>query len=301
MNVIVLTKEKSMKKIVQNRKSKVLISILILLFVLVGCQSVVDRETGQVLIKHVISLDTPWNLNEMGFFTAILIYPMAQIINFVSQYTGVTLAIVIITLAINLITMKFTVKSTIMNQRMQLIQPEMTKIQEKYADRKDQQSQMRMSQEIQGLYQKYDIKMSAMFVPLLLQMPVLIAVWQSVQRSAAVVNGELFGYSLALTTKDGILALVPFYFGIFIFMAVGQIMGMLGPQWLNKRAQKKLPVYKQSDKPAQGQQMNNFMIVFMLFIGFSLPAAMCIYLGVSSLARFFQTWYIQEKYINKEV
>lgn len=43
------------------------------------------------------------------------------------------------------------------NQKMQEIQPELQKIQNKYKGKTDQQSQMRMYQETQALYQKYDI------------------------------------------------------------------------------------------------------------------------------------------------
>lgn len=46
------------------------------------------------------------------------------------------------------------IKSTVSQQKMQLIQPEMERIQNKYKGRKDQTSQMRMSAEIQALYKK---------------------------------------------------------------------------------------------------------------------------------------------------
>lgn len=289
-----------MKNVLSNRKIKFLIMTILLLVVLVGCASVVDPETGEVLIEHVIALDTPWNFSDMGFFTALLIYPIAQLINLLSEYVGVTLAIVIITLVIKMITMRFTIQSTVTNQRVQQIQPEMARIQAKYKDKTDQQSQLRQGQETQALYKKYDIKMSAMIMPMFLQMPVLIAMWQSIQRSAAVINGSLFGYSLGVSPKDGMAQMIPFYIVIFVVMAISQALGILGPQWLNKRAQKKLPVYKQSDKPAQNQGMMYFMLVFILFIGFSLPAAMCIYLSLSSLTQFAQTAYIQAKYVNKE-
>ena len=144
-----------------NRKMKLVIASILVLLVLVGCQNVIDPDTGRVATEHIIGLDTPWNFSEMGFFTAILIYPMAQIIN-LSEYVGVTLAIIILTLAIQVLTYRSTVKSTVMTQRMQLIQPEVQKLQEKYKDRTDQQSQMKMGQETQALY-KYDIKMSAAF------------------------------------------------------------------------------------------------------------------------------------------
>ena len=137
---------------------KLVIASILVLLVLVGCQNVIDPDTGRVATEHIIGLDTPWNFSEMGFFTAILIYPMAQIINFLSEYVGVTLAIIILTLAIQVLTYRSTVKSTVMTQRMQLIQPEVQKLQEKYKDRTDQQSQMKMGQETQALYKKYDIK-----------------------------------------------------------------------------------------------------------------------------------------------
>ena len=42
-------------------------------------------------------------------------------------------------------------------QRMQEIQPEIQKIQNKYKDKTDERSKMQMAQEMQNIYQKYDI------------------------------------------------------------------------------------------------------------------------------------------------
>ena len=46
------------------------------------------------------------------------------------------------------------VKSTVSTQKIQLLQPELERIQNKYRGRKDQASQMRQNAEIQNLYKK---------------------------------------------------------------------------------------------------------------------------------------------------
>lgn len=285
-----------------SRKTKRVLTILLVLILLVGCArtSVIDPETGEVLIDQVISLDTPWNYSELGFFTAVLIWPLAQVVNFLASHIGVVWAIIAITLIIYTLLMPLTIKSTVNQQKMQLMQPEQLAIQEKYKDRQDQQSQMRMSMEIQNLYKKHDVKMSAMFAPMLIQFPLIIAMWQALQRSAAVINGEFMGYSLAVTPRDGMAEGIAFYFIVFGIMIVAQAIGVLGPQWLNKQAQKNLPVYKRSNQN-QNQGMMIFMLVFISFIGLSLVSALCIYLGTSSLVRFAQTAFIQYKYVNKEM
>ena len=73
------------------------------------------------------------------------------------------------------------IKSTVSQQKMQLIQPEMEKIQNKYKGRKDQTSQKRMSAEIQALYKKNDVSMLASFTTFL-TLPIMFAMWQAVQR-----------------------------------------------------------------------------------------------------------------------
>ena len=91
-----------MKKL--NKKALLIMLLILGLVVLTGCQRNVDSN-GVTLPEKVIYLDTPWKamMNE-GFISALLVWPLAQAINLVYSWTGVSiLAVAIVTLVFNLI------------------------------------------------------------------------------------------------------------------------------------------------------------------------------------------------------
>ena len=78
------------------------------------------------------------------------------------------------TIFINLLILPIMIKSTESTQKMQLLQPEMERIQRKYAGRKDQASQMRQTAEIQALYKKHNISMLSSFSTFL-TLPIMLS------------------------------------------------------------------------------------------------------------------------------
>ena len=91
-----------------------------------------------------------------GIFDFLLVIPISKSIIYLGDVllNNIALGVILITILINIIILPIMIKSTVSQQKMQLIQPEMERIQNKYKGRKDQTSQMRMSAEIQALYKK---------------------------------------------------------------------------------------------------------------------------------------------------
>ena len=58
-----------------------------------------------------------------------------------------------------------------------VMNPEIQAIQKKYKNKKDQASMMKQQEEIQQVYDKYGTSMSAGCLPLLIQMPLLFALY----------------------------------------------------------------------------------------------------------------------------
>ena len=267
-------------------KLKLLLPAGLLLF-LSGCVSVVDKS-GKVIQEKVIHLSDPWKIE--GLFDSFLIWPLSQIVNYISSVTGPTVAIVVVTVIVKLATLPLTVKQQIQSQKMQELQPKVQAIQEKYKGRNDSQAQMMAGQEMQALYQKHDIKMSGMFLPLLIQLPIILCLYQAVQRAESVVNGSLFGHSLETTPLNGILSGQYFYLLIFVVLLVSQGASMLLPQWLSKRKQKLYP----GQKPAK--QNNTTMYIFVAifsYFGLVWNTGMAIYFIISSLCQIASTFYAQ--------
>jgi YidC/Oxa1 family membrane protein insertase len=91
------------------------------------------------------------------------------------------LGLLIMTLFVRTLGWPIYAKTNDMTIKMQLAQPELNKVQEKYRNRTDQASQQRMQMETMEIYKRYKINLLGCFMPLL-QMPIFIAMYQVVQR-----------------------------------------------------------------------------------------------------------------------
>lgn len=282
------------------KKRKTLIGGGALLLFLSGCTSVLDKN-GNVLPDKIISSTTTlaeiW-ANE-SWFSALFVFPLAKAINFLQPYLGIALAIAAVTIFIKLLTLTFTIKSTVATQKMQVLQPELNKIQKKYEGKKDDQSRMAMGQEMQALYSKHNVNPLGTILVTFIQLPIILAMWQAVQRSESVLNGTLFGASLKVTPMTGFLEMNFIYIVIFLLMGAFQFASMMLPQYLAKKAAKSRP----GDKPAPNSQkgMMYGMFAMIMFISINWPTAMSLYWLVSAFAQVAQTLFIQWKYIDTPV
>ena len=183
-----------------------LLAIVVLLFTMSGCQIPQENDMNVLFAlnevqgignKVITSFSEVWNTE--GFFAAIFIYPLSQFINWLTPYTNVGIAILLVTLTINGVLLIVTFKQNVAMQRMQMIQPEVEKIQRKYEGKTDQASQLKLSTEIQRLYKKYDVNPFGSLLVTFIQFPIIIAMYQAVQRAYAVAYGTFMGVSLERT------------------------------------------------------------------------------------------------------
>lgn len=281
-----------MKKIFKNKK--ILLS-LIVLFGLSGCMAT----------DLIISLETPFSdmwVGSNSWFEALFVYPLAQALNFLSPYTGVLMAIILVTLFVKILTFGLTVKSTVATQKMQTLQPQLNKIQAKYAGLTDNENKMKMSQEMNALYKEHNINPFGSIGTMFIQFPVIIAMYQAVQHAVAVKEGTMFGYALSNSPQTAITDGQWFVVVIFVLMGVSQFVSMKLPTWLSKARAKKQPI-RLGEKPAKGPNTDMMMYTSMamiLFFAFTWPTAMSLYWFVSSVGQIIQTYYIQKAYIEKE-
>jgi len=278
-------------------KKLLLISSLILFaFVLTGCRIPTDPETNEII---QITPTTTFQeiMASENWFSAILVWPMAQVLNYLSPYIGVAGAIALLTLVVNAILMIFTLKSTIATQQMQMLQPEMEKIQRKYEGKDDEASKMKQAQEMQALYKKYNVNPFSMILVTFLQFPIIIAMYQAVQRATAVKTGTFMGLSLETTILNGIKAGQWGYLGIFIVMGAAQYASMMLPQYLAKKKAEE-EAAKHHRKPPENNNPNKmmqyYMLVMILVFGLMWPAAMSIYWTIYSLVTILKTLLTQK-------
>lgn len=91
---------------------------------------------------------------------------------------NIGIAIILFTIVIYALLTPTQIKQQKWSKMMTVIQPELQQIQKKYANKKDQASQMKMNEETMALYQKYGVSPTGSCLPLLLQMPILMSLYQ---------------------------------------------------------------------------------------------------------------------------
>ncbi|HEY8436193.1 MAG TPA: YidC/Oxa1 family membrane protein insertase [Haloplasmataceae bacterium] len=161
-----------------SKKKYLLLGVVVLsLFVLSGCR-VMDKEGNFLEIK-------PGGLRWDTF-----VYPIAWFVDRLTKWTNsYALGIILITLIIRTVLFPVYTKSNETTMKMQEIQPEIQKIQQKYMNRTDPESKSKMNMELMQLYQKHNINLFAGCLMPILQMPIFFAMYHAVARTPATFEG----------------------------------------------------------------------------------------------------------------
>ena len=117
----------------------------------------------------------------LGPIAKVLGWIMNGIYDIVYHLTGVesvTISIVIITILIYTCLLPLTIKQQKFSKLSQKMQPELNALREKYGNRKDQEAMMAMNEETQRIYQKYGVSPMGSCVQMLIQMPLLFALYR---------------------------------------------------------------------------------------------------------------------------
>lgn len=292
-----------MKNLFKGKRKIILLSVLFVL-IIAGCKNYVDPETKTTMAEYIIHSTTTWGetMSE-GWFEGIFIWPMAQLINFFGNMTDAGWGIIIATIVINLLIGVMSIKNQVSQQKMQMIQPEMLKINAKYEGKTDEQSKMRQAQEMQALYGKYKLNPFSSILGMFIQLPVLMSVYYAVQRAEVVIDGTFMGISLTQTPMTGFQTGQVAYIAIFLLMVGAQYMSMKVPQWIAKKRKEnsgvKTKEYAQpkSSGPDQMKMMSFMSTGMIAFIGLTWPTAMSFYWLVSSLVRMAQAVIIDKFFV----
>ena len=101
---------------------------------------------------------------------------------------NIGLAIILFTIVVNLLMMPLTIKQQKFSKLSARIQPEVQAIQNKYKNKKDNDSMMAQNQEIQAVYAKYGVSPTGSCLYLLIQMPILFALYKVIYSMPAYVT-----------------------------------------------------------------------------------------------------------------
>lgn len=160
-----------------NRRLLVIFFVL-LTFVLAGCMEV----------------DQPITKDSEGFWNQFIVYPLSWSIVKLAEFFGTNwgygLSIIVLTVFIRLLILPLMLNQAKSMKKMQLIQPEIEKLKEKYSS-KDAVTQQKFQQAQMLLFEKYDINPLSGCLPLFIQMPILIGFYQAIVRTEQL-EGQYF-------------------------------------------------------------------------------------------------------------
>jgi YidC/Oxa1 family membrane protein insertase len=198
------------------------------------------------------------------------------------------LAIILLTVVVRLCMFPLSLKQTHSAQKMQQLQPEMKKLQEKF--KKDPEGRMRAQQE---LFRKHNVNPLGGCLPMFIQLPIFIGLYRALQIDVELRGAALLSHSVRwcsnLAAPDmlfdwswfmpefisrgvGFFGLGP-YFNLLPILTIGLFI-----------AQQKMFMPPPADEQAAMQQkMMNFMMIFMGLLFFKVAAGLCIYFIASSL------------------
>ena len=198
------------------------------------------------------------------------------------------LAITALTLVVRLAVLPLTLKQQQSARRMQELQPELVKLQKKYANDKEA-----LAREQMKLYREAGINPLGGCLPLLIQLPLLYGLWQAIMRTLAVSPLELIRLSQNVYSFiPGLASLIPLQ-SRFLWMDLGQpdpyyVLPILVvvTSWLSQKIL--TPPSTDPQSAAMNQQMLIMMPLMFGFISISYASGLSIYFIISNLVTLLQ-------------
>ena len=125
----------------------------------------------------------------LGPIATVLGYVMDILFRFTSSFGvfNVGLCIILFPIVMKTLMIPLTIKQQKTTKLMSVMNPEIQAIQKKYKGKSDQESMQRQNVEIQAVYEKYGTSMTGGCLPLLIQMPILLALYRVIYNIPAYV------------------------------------------------------------------------------------------------------------------
>jgi YidC/Oxa1 family membrane protein insertase len=202
-------------------------------------------------------------LIDYGIFKAIA-KPLLWLLRFFHDLVGNWgVAIILLTILVRLVVMPFNIYSFKSMKVMQKIQPEMKLLREKYKS-----DPARMNQEVMGLMKKHKANPLGGCLPMLLQIPVFIALFSALSMSIELYMQPFGLWIHDLSVKDP-LYVIPVLMGVAMFFQ-----------------QKLTPT---TMDPAQAKVMQWMPVIFAAMM-LGLPSGLTLYILVSTVFGVVQQW-----------
>lgn len=267
-----------------------------------------EKTLTYSLNVSIVAGEKPVHKNSFGWFDYITVSWMSFFMSIFSFGGYFGLGIILFTLLIRTLLWPVYARSTQTSSKMQEAQPEITRLQKKYAGKTDRDSQMKMRREMSQIYKKYKIGLSNMLLPLL-QMPIFIGVYQTVRRitipggyySNNLTNLNFLGIDLG-AGQNWVNFLLSAIVGISMLLI--QLISMYKPKLLRERNLGNVVYTDKNQDPKKGQRMmlivSIVLTVMMVYWSFN-DRAMAFYWIIGNFYTLFQTSLFKHREYKKQI
>lgn len=294
----------------KNNKIKIfLLAILVMLstgctkYVKDGNKSVVYEATGQTLTANILckpvtedlyniykenedkltnKLDELPDCNNfsvtdikyVSLWESFFVKPLAWIILKVGELVkNYGVAVMLISVLIRAIMIPLTKKSMAQTENLKKAQPEINRLEKKYANKTDNESLMAKSQETMMIYKKYNINPVSGCLTSFIQLPIFFAFLEAINRVPAIFEGTLFNMNLGMTPMTG------FAHGNYIYIIL--LLLIIGSTYVTFKFSMQSAGSTEAER--QMKMMSTFMIIMISFASLSLPTALALYWVVNNV------------------
>ncbi|MBT8982309.1 YidC/Oxa1 family membrane protein insertase [Lactobacillus delbrueckii subsp. bulgaricus] len=198
-----------MKDILSKKSTKRLLAVLALVtvfaLVLSGCATQTTQKP------------TPISHNSSNWWDAWVVYYLSQFVLWIAKVCGGSYgwAIIVFTVIIRVILLPLNAVQINSTRKMQEIQPELKALQEKYSS-KDLETRNKLNEETQKLYKEAGVNPYAGCLPMVIQLPVMWALYQAIWRTPEMQNGKFLWMDLG---KPDPYYILPILATVFTFLS----------------------------------------------------------------------------------
>ena len=301
----------------QNKKK--ILTILMCTLLLTGCTKqlkdddnkvLTNEKTGQSITENIICKPTDKEVLEIykendvkisklpdcekfnpltnyeGLWTSLFVKPLAWVILKIgAALNSYGSSIIITCLLIRLLLMPITKKTAMQSELIKKAQPELDKLEKKYKGKEnDQEAQAKKAQEMMMIYQKYQINPISGCLLSFIQIPLLFAFLEAINRTPALFENDFLVFQMGTTPWVGISNGNYWYILLIILI--------IGTTFFSFRKTLK----DQSGPTADTMKYTiYFMLAMVSVASLTLPAALGIYWISSSLFTILQNIYVERK------
>ena len=302
------------------KNSKKILIIIMCLFLLTGCTKtlkdkdknvVTNKETGQSITENIICKPTnkkviaiyeknkvnisklqsckkfsPLKEKYETLWTSIFVKPLSWVILKIGYaFNNFGVAIILACLLIRGILMPVTQKTANQSELIKQAQPELEKLEKKYKGKDSSEDQTKKAQEMMMIYQKYKINPLSGCLLAFIQLPLLFAFLEAINRTPAIFENNFLVFQMGTTPWVGLSQHHNYWYIIIIVL-------IIGTTFLSFKK-----TMKDQSGPAAEQMKYTiyFMLAMISVASLTLPTALGIYWITSSTFTILQNLYVERK------